>query len=238
MHYDGQIWSQALWEIRLGYVALGKTTAAWDTTLIDVAVRLRARTPRSRPPPKTTYELRAGPRRRARRPTWSRTGSRPAASRSDRAAHGFRAMGEFVRLEVGRRRRHDPAGPAEDERPQRAGAGGDPRRPRPRRPTRDDVTRGRRLRRRAGLRGRRRRQGDGGHVLHRHGQALRRRCSRRSPPSRGSPSRSSPRSPATPSAAAASSRCAPTSGSPPRTPSSASPRSCSASSPAPAAPSG
>ena len=35
VHYDGQIWSQALWEIRLGYVALGKTTAAWDTTLID-----------------------------------------------------------------------------------------------------------------------------------------------------------------------------------------------------------
>ena len=35
MHYDGQIWSQALWEIRQGYVALGKTTAAWDTTLIN-----------------------------------------------------------------------------------------------------------------------------------------------------------------------------------------------------------
>ncbi len=35
VHYDGQIWSQALWEIRLGYVGLGKTTAAWDTTLID-----------------------------------------------------------------------------------------------------------------------------------------------------------------------------------------------------------
>jgi hypothetical protein len=35
VHYDGQIWSQALWEIRLGYPALGKTTAAWDTTLID-----------------------------------------------------------------------------------------------------------------------------------------------------------------------------------------------------------
>jgi hypothetical protein len=35
VHYDGQIWSQALWEIRLGYVGLGKTTAAWDATLID-----------------------------------------------------------------------------------------------------------------------------------------------------------------------------------------------------------
>jgi hypothetical protein len=35
VHFDGQIWSQALWEIRLGYVAAGKTTAAWDTTLIN-----------------------------------------------------------------------------------------------------------------------------------------------------------------------------------------------------------
>jgi hypothetical protein len=35
VHADGQIWSQALWEIRLGYVAMGKTTRAWDTTLID-----------------------------------------------------------------------------------------------------------------------------------------------------------------------------------------------------------
>ncbi|RNL79953.1 M36 family metallopeptidase [Nocardioides marmorisolisilvae] len=35
VHADGEIWSQALWEIRLGYVALGKTTRAWDTTLID-----------------------------------------------------------------------------------------------------------------------------------------------------------------------------------------------------------
>jgi hypothetical protein len=35
VHYDGQIWSQALWEIRLGYLSLGKTTRAWDTTLIE-----------------------------------------------------------------------------------------------------------------------------------------------------------------------------------------------------------
>jgi len=35
VHADGQIWSQALWEIRRDYVALGKTTEAWDTTLID-----------------------------------------------------------------------------------------------------------------------------------------------------------------------------------------------------------
>ncbi|MEO6413476.1 MAG: M36 family metallopeptidase [Pedococcus sp.] len=39
VHYDGQIWSQALWEIRLGYVAMGKTTRAWDTTLIDAQFR-------------------------------------------------------------------------------------------------------------------------------------------------------------------------------------------------------
>ena len=35
VHYDGQIWSQALWEIRQGYVAAKSTTAAWDTTLIN-----------------------------------------------------------------------------------------------------------------------------------------------------------------------------------------------------------
>ena len=35
VHYDGQIWSQALWEIRLGYVALGLGTKRWDTTLVD-----------------------------------------------------------------------------------------------------------------------------------------------------------------------------------------------------------
>ena len=35
VHADGQIWSRALWDIRKAYVGLGKTTAAWDTTLID-----------------------------------------------------------------------------------------------------------------------------------------------------------------------------------------------------------
>ena len=34
VHYDGQIWSQALWEIRTEYVALGLGTRRWDTTLI------------------------------------------------------------------------------------------------------------------------------------------------------------------------------------------------------------
>jgi zinc metalloprotease ZmpB len=34
-HNVGQIWSQALWEIRLGYVASGLGTDAWDTTLIN-----------------------------------------------------------------------------------------------------------------------------------------------------------------------------------------------------------
>ena len=35
VHYDGQIWSQALWEIREGYTAMGRSAAAWDTTMID-----------------------------------------------------------------------------------------------------------------------------------------------------------------------------------------------------------
>ncbi len=35
VHFRGQVWSQALWEIRLGYPSLGLTTARWDTTLID-----------------------------------------------------------------------------------------------------------------------------------------------------------------------------------------------------------
>lgn len=35
VHFDGQIWSQALWEIRLGYVAAGLSTEDWDTTMID-----------------------------------------------------------------------------------------------------------------------------------------------------------------------------------------------------------
>ncbi len=35
VHADGQIWSQALWEIRLGYQRLGLSTAAWDTSLVQ-----------------------------------------------------------------------------------------------------------------------------------------------------------------------------------------------------------
>jgi zinc metalloprotease ZmpB len=35
VHHDGQIWSRALWDIRLGYVQQGRGTQRWDTTLID-----------------------------------------------------------------------------------------------------------------------------------------------------------------------------------------------------------
>jgi hypothetical protein len=35
IHGVGQIWSQALWEIRLGYIAQGRSSQAWDTTLIN-----------------------------------------------------------------------------------------------------------------------------------------------------------------------------------------------------------
>lgn len=34
VHHDGQIWSQALWEIRNDYVTLGGTTKDWDRTLV------------------------------------------------------------------------------------------------------------------------------------------------------------------------------------------------------------
>jgi zinc metalloprotease ZmpB len=34
VHFDGQIWSQALWEIRQGYEELGFSTEDWDTTYI------------------------------------------------------------------------------------------------------------------------------------------------------------------------------------------------------------
>jgi hypothetical protein len=34
VHYDGQIWSRALWEIRQDYEDLGLTTGDWDTTYI------------------------------------------------------------------------------------------------------------------------------------------------------------------------------------------------------------
>lgn len=35
VHFDGQIWSRALWDIRQGYAGCGKTTQDWDRTLID-----------------------------------------------------------------------------------------------------------------------------------------------------------------------------------------------------------
>jgi len=35
VHHDGMIWSRALWDARNGYVGLGLTTRAFDTTVID-----------------------------------------------------------------------------------------------------------------------------------------------------------------------------------------------------------
>jgi zinc metalloprotease ZmpB len=35
VHHDGQIWSQALWEIREGYAGLRLSSARWDATLVD-----------------------------------------------------------------------------------------------------------------------------------------------------------------------------------------------------------
>ena len=42
VHFDGQIWSQALWEIRQGYVALGLTHGGLGHHLHPFPVRLRA----------------------------------------------------------------------------------------------------------------------------------------------------------------------------------------------------
>ena len=81
-------------------------------------------------------------------------------------------MAEFVRLEVSRRRRHHPARPAEDERAERAGPGGDPGR-RGEATERDDVKAVVVYGGEQGLRGRRRHQGDGRDVVRRHGAAQR-----------------------------------------------------------------
>jgi hypothetical protein len=35
VHFDGQIWSRALWDIRAGYLRTGRTSEAWDRTLVD-----------------------------------------------------------------------------------------------------------------------------------------------------------------------------------------------------------
>ena len=129
-------------------------------------------------------QITGGPRRR-RRPTRSRRDRlRPARGRG--------------------RRRHDPARPAADERAQRRRSRRRSARPRPRRPSattsRAVVVYGGEKVFAAGA--------DikemAGHVLRRHGRALRRAAVRVHAPSPGSPSRSSPRSPATRSAAAAS----------------------------------
>ncbi|WP_278257070.1 hypothetical protein [Nocardioides convexus] len=35
VHFDGQIWSGGLWDARAGYEALGLSSRAFDTTVID-----------------------------------------------------------------------------------------------------------------------------------------------------------------------------------------------------------
>jgi hypothetical protein len=58
VHYDGMIWSAALWDIRQAYIGLGKSTAAWDTTLIDSQFRYAPDTSFSAAA-KATYETAA-----------------------------------------------------------------------------------------------------------------------------------------------------------------------------------
>ena len=125
VHADGQIWSQALWEIRLGYQKLGLSTRAWDTSLIQSQFSYAPGTSFGAAA-QATYTHGATAVTARPPPRWSRTASRRAGSPSD---------GDRVRAPRGRgRRRHDPDRPAQDERAQRAGAGGDPRGRRTRRP--------------------------------------------------------------------------------------------------------
>jgi hypothetical protein len=58
VHYDGMIWSAALWDIRQAYIGLSKSTAAWDTTLIDSQFRYAPDTSFSAAA-KATYETAA-----------------------------------------------------------------------------------------------------------------------------------------------------------------------------------
>lgn len=44
VHFDGTIWSAALWDARQRYAALGLSSRAWDTTLVDSQFRYAADT--------------------------------------------------------------------------------------------------------------------------------------------------------------------------------------------------
>ena len=55
VHFDGQIWSAALWKIRGDYATLGLSSERWDTTLIDSQFRYAADTSFSAAA-KATYE--------------------------------------------------------------------------------------------------------------------------------------------------------------------------------------
>ena len=112
MHFDGQIWSQALWEIRKDYVGLGKTTEAWDTTLIDAQFGYAPDTSFSggrRRRPTTRRSTRDGAaaagcgQEALRRPRHHLLSAAPQGTvrcRPTVPCERREAMGEFVRLEV------------------------------------------------------------------------------------------------------------------------------------------
>ncbi len=77
VHHDGQIWSQALWEIRLGYAGLGLTTADWDTTLIASQFDYA---------PDTTFAA-------AARATWAKSLERDGAAAASLVRARFEARG-------------------------------------------------------------------------------------------------------------------------------------------------
>ena len=68
VHFDGKIWSAALWDIRQRYVALGFTTRDWDRTLVDSQFDYAPDTSfATRPGRRTPRRSRTRARRRRRR---------------------------------------------------------------------------------------------------------------------------------------------------------------------------
>ncbi len=83
VHFDGMIWSRALWDIRAGYQELGETTRDWDTTLIAAQFDFAPDTSFQAAARATYAGNGAGARGQLGRRSWSRRRSRRGASTSE-----------------------------------------------------------------------------------------------------------------------------------------------------------